>query len=405
MSNRSTSEPHAVLRTRRQEASVIAGDVFTLEWGIPSRGSGPDGSRPVFSVLGYEDALTTLHDPLTFSSRIRAEGPSRYTGMKNVSAMDGEEHRFWRGLLQPVLGRKALRHWRESVITPVAAAGLEDFAEQRTFDLQEYAHRFPIMVIYRVLGISDDLEIQRHFAKLADTTQLARPDRNSSPKQAGKAAAAAARELLDLIAPVVAERRASDSDEQDLISQLVRAEFEGRSLDDDEITNFVGSLLPAAAHTTTRTFASLMTHCLNRRLLEKLVSDRSLIATAVNETLRFDPPGMALQRISNADVTLGGVDIPEGSGIIAVVGAANRDDAAFTDPDEYDITRDERSHLAFGWGSHLCIGMHIARLELEIGLNLLFDKFPDMRLDASHAAPEVSGILERSAGAIHVQVG
>jgi cytochrome P450 len=181
-----------------------------------------------------------------------------------------------------------------------------------------------------------------------------------------------------------------------MLSALLEAEFEGRRLDDEEIVTFVRSLLPAAAHTTTRTLGNLLVHLLaDPASLAMLRADRSLVAGAANEALRHDPPGTGLQRLATHDVTIGEVTIPAGSGVNLVVGSGSRDEAVYDDPDRFDIVRRGRPVLAFGGGPHLCIGAHLARMEVECAIDALLDRCPGLRADPDVPPAAVTGITER----------
>jgi cytochrome P450 len=116
--------------------------------------------------------------------------------------------------------------------------------------------------------------------------------------------------------------------------------------------------------------------------MKRLQAEPGLIASAVEELLRYDSPVQRTGRLLYEDVTLGGKTVPKGSIAVALIGAANRDPAHFPDPDRLDITRSDNRHLAFGWGIHFCLGAPLARLEGQIAIGTLLRRFPRLALAA-----------------------
>jgi len=114
--------------------------------------------------------------------------------------------------------------------------------------------------------------------------------------------------------------------------------------------------------------------------LQELRGDVSLIPSAVEEMLRFESPIQHTARMTTEDLELGGKQIHKRQAVIAVLGAANRDPERFTDPDQFDINRQDNRHMAFGWASHFCFGAPLARLEAQIAFESLFQRMPNLRL-------------------------
>jgi cytochrome P450 len=130
--------------------------------------------------------------------------------------------------------------------------------------------------------------------------------------------------------------------------------------------------------------------------LDEVRNDRSLIAAAIEETLRWETSVTLVNRQPVVDVEIGGVTIPEGVSLLVATGSANRDGDRYDSPDEWDLHREPRPHLAFGTGHHQCLGMHLARLELRIALEEVLDRLPGLRLDPAEPVPEVRGFAFRS---------
>src|SRR5205085_7422497 len=183
----------------------------------------------------------------------------------------------------------------------------------------------------------------------------------------------------------------------DLCSGRVWAFIAVPQLTDEHIFAFLRLLLPAGAETTYRSSSNLL-FCLltDPDQLHAVRSDRALLPQAIEEGIRYEPPLLFIMRSAVTDVELGGMHIPEGSMISVCLGAANRDPSKFADPDRFDIFRDARQHLSFGFGPHMCLGMHLARMETRVALNHLFDRLPNLRLDPAADDPHVHGLMFRS---------
>ena len=124
---------------------------------------------------------------------------------------------------------------------------------------------------------------------------------------------------------------------------------------------------------------------------------------AFEEALRWEPPITTVVRVAARDCELGGVAIPAGTNVSVSVAAANRDPKRYPDPDRFDPTRKNIAHLTFGGGPHLCLGMHLARMEAAVAINALLDRLPDLRLDPSAPTPHVTGMAFRSPAALPVE--
>jgi cytochrome P450 PksS len=187
--------------------------------------------------------------------------------------------------------------------------------------------------------------------------------------------------LLRFFERLVAQRRARPQD--DLVSALVAAEQAGDRLSEDELLAMIFLLLLAGHETTVNLIASgtlaLLQHP-DQRL--RLRQDPSLIDRAVEELLRFtNPVEHGTTRFALEDVEVGGVTIPRGSRVVALLSSANRDEAVFEHPDQLDLARHPNRHLAFGLGIHYCLGAPLARLEGKIAIQALVQRFPDLALD------------------------
>jgi cytochrome P450 len=137
-------------------------------------------------------------------------------------------------------------------------------------------------------------------------------------------------------------------------------------------------------------------------LLARVRADRTLIPKVLNEGMRWETASQFLARQCAVDVEIRGVKIPAGTALSLATGSANRDEEIFENADDFDIDRPMRPNVGFGFGAHLCLGMQIAKLEMEIILNCLLDALPDLRLDPDSPAPKIVGAQLRGPRAIHV---
>lgn len=390
--------PFPLYRTMRETTPVMEGD-FLDRFGLPSQ-TGFAKPRPKFTLFRYADIMAVLRDPVTYSSSVIGEGLGQALGDRIITAMDGEEHRKIRGLLAPCFDMRLIALWGERMVEPVIR---EDFArpliergDKRAELVRDFA-AFPMRVIYQILGLPHDPEMRTRFATLALYIK------ESMAPTPSERSIVAGRELLDIVASTVRQRRAEGGEGDDMIALLLRSEFEGEMLDDEAIAHFVRMLIPAAVETTSLSFQNMMTLLLSRPELVARVRDNpALVTKVVAETMRYESPATFLARVATRDVEIAGVSIPEGAALSLAASSANRDDAAFADGDDFDIDRKMVPALGFGFGPHMCVGQHIARLELTVALKALLDMLPNLRLDPAFEPPVIRGIIKRGPQEIRV---
>lgn len=383
---------HAVYREMRMNSPVLE-ENFMARLGVPTI-AGLDASRPTFTLFKYDDVMAVMRDASNFTSGFIAEGLGAFFDGLILTAMDGDAHKNIRNLLQPVFMPETVNRWKETKIDRVIREEyIKPLVPNKGGDLMDFALYFPIRVIYSLIGFPEDRpdEIEQYAAWALAI--LAGPQVDPEKAAAARGAAMeAATALYDVVKVVVAERRASGAEGDDLISRLIRAEYEGRSLDDHEIATFVRSLLPAASETTTRTFGTLMTLLLeNPDVLERVRNDRSLVSKAIDEAVRLEPVATFKVRQAAKDMEIRGVQIPKGAMVQCIVTSANRDEDAFENGDVFDIDRRPKPSFGFGFGPHMCIGQFVAKTELNCALNAILDLMPNIRLDPSKPAPEIIG--------------
>jgi cytochrome P450 len=339
----------------------------------------------LFTVTSHELAEQVLTDNMRFSSAGYARTIGQVMG-RTILQMDATEHLRHRALVARAFRPRILDRWSDTIIGATISELIDAFAGDGHADLiPQLTFPFPVRVVARILGLPET--DWPRFLRLS--TQLIAVMRNWDR------ALAASRELRDYFGDIIAERRRNTRD--DLVSQLIEAEVDGRRLSDEEIYPFLLLLLPAGAETTYRSSSNLLFGLLSQPdQLDAVRADRGLVPQAIEEALRWETPLLTVARIATQDVELGGVSIPAGGFVAVSLGAANRDPGRYPDPDAFDIFREDKQHLSFGDGAHKCLGMHLARLETRILLNAVFDRLPGLRLDPAAEDPHIHGLLFRS---------
>jgi cytochrome P450 len=332
--------------------------------------SEPDPTRPPpVTVFGFDESVQVLRDNETYSSSVY-EGIMGLVMGRTILQMDEPEHRVHRALVSPTFRSKVLERWEGDLVQRVVDELLDDFAADGSADLvQQLTFHFPVQVIAEILGLprADFPRFQRWAIEI--TSVATNWDR----------AVAASEGLRDYFAGVVEERRARPAD--DLISDLLAVDVDGRGLDDEEIFSFLRLLLPAGVETTYRASGNLLYGLLtNPDQLRAVREDRSLLPAAFEETIRWEPPVTVILRRAMADTELAGVAVAEGADVGLLLGSANRDERKYEHPDRFDIFRESRQSLGFGFGVHVCLGMHLARMETRVAANALLDRMPDLEL-------------------------
>lgn len=317
----------------------------------------------LWMVFDYEGVKRVLTDHEAFSSR---KGPADW-----IVFTDPPRHTVLRALiskaftprsvinLEPRIGFLARELLDESI-----ERGHKDF----TMDFAtEFAVPLPMMVIAEMLGIpSAD---RAKFIRWNDVILNMSYTVPGAPggEQAWPEFKAITVEMSDYLAGILEQRRRDRTD--DLLTRLLGAEIQGERLTHPDILAFFQALLLAGSETTTNLLNSaILCFIEHPGELARLRQRPELLPSAIEEVLRFRSPLQWMFRYTMRDVVLHGQTVPAGRMILGMIGSANRDPAAFADPDRFDIARDPNPHIAFGHGIHFCIGAPLARLEARVAL-------------------------------------
>ena len=342
-------------------------------------------------VLRHENCEHVLRDDVTFSSSINAEHIGQFMG-DLIVAMDGRQHTQYRKLVSHAFRPSVLALWETTLVAPTIDRILDGIAGNGRAELvHDVTYPFPSQIICKMVGVPvEDDEQFATWAMQINTGPLA-------PEQ-GMAASAAMRAYLE---PIVEARRVHPTD--DLISELVTAEIDGERLTDEKIYGFLRLLLPAGAETTYRMMGNVLTALLTHPdAMERCRHDAEYLERVIEETLRWECSVTTVSRVATKDTEIGGCPVPAGSPVTVILGSANRDSTRYPDADVWDPDRPAQSHLAFGWGAHLCLGMHLARRELRIGVGAVVNRLRGLRLDPDMPPPTIQGEAFRGPDVLHV---
>lgn len=350
----------------------------------------PEELRPKdeWVLFGYDPLFQAFRDDRIFSSHKYDETIGLVMG-HTILAMGGKEHHDHRNLVAKAFRATALERWEPSVIGPVCDQLVDEIKNDGQADLvKAVTFEFPTRIISTLLGLPpEDLDLFRRLSL----------DLISIPTDivAGLNAAA---ELHGYFLDQVEQRRRKRTD--DIIGDLVAAEIDGEKLSDEAIIAFLRLLLPAGLETTYRSSGNLLYLLLTHpEQLALVYQDRSLIPMAIEEGLRYETPLTMVMRTTTEEVEIGGKTIPADAQIDMCIGSANRDESRWTDPNTFDIRRPRQAHIAFAGGIHMCLGMHLARLETQVMLNSLFDRVKDLAFvadDGTGLESKIVGLTFRS---------
>jgi cytochrome P450 len=329
-----------------------------------------------YAVTRYEDVQRVLSDRDVFSSargdvfeHIKANVPIP-RGM--FIAEDPPLHTVHRGVLTRVFTPKRMQAL-EGKVREFCANALDPLVELGEFDfVEDFGEQMPMRVIGMLLGIPEkDLQAVR---AQVDETHYVEPGKPKDMEGTNFV-----NESYD---EYISWREKNPSD--DLMTELLNVEFVDetgvkRKLDRPEILMFVTMIAAAGNETTNRHLAD---HPDQRR---QIYENRALVPQAIEEILRYEPPGPCISRYVARDVELHGTKVPEGSVMIAIGAAASRDESKFGDGDVFNIHRERVPHMSFGFGFHNCLGNALARVEGRVALDELLTRFPEWEVDREKA--------------------
>jgi len=373
-------DPYPIYRQLRDEAPVYRNDELGF-WAL---------SR-------HADVVAAHNDPATFlsSGGVTIEGKEK--GSPLLLVMDQPEHTWHRKIVSRVFTPRRVGDL-EPFIRARAGELLDKFSDAAEFDVvTDFSVQLPLDVISELVGIPEELRATVH--ELSDKVLARGGDGEISDEVVG-----ATIDLVVLFLDLVKDRRAHPRD--DVITLLIQTEVTDddgitRRLSDEEVAVRFQELALAGHETVAKLIPNGMVALAwfpdQRRLL---LDDPSLMRRAVDEMLRWDAPSQYQGRTAGRDVEIHGVTIPAGDRVILLTGSANHDERAYDDPERFDVHREIDHPVSFGFGIHLCLGAHLARLETQVAFEEILARFPDFAVDGEravrHAHSNVRGLSHLS---------
>jgi cytochrome P450 len=374
--------PHALLDRLRSECPVRR-----------------DPAAGLFLLTRYADVRGVLSDTSMWRGPERAEESATLTRAilnqnlegrtvpadedgAGILLMDEPDHMRIREPFAKALYKRVAKS--KPLVQQVVEEYLDKVEGRATFDaMTDFALRVPIDVIARILGVDHDhLDEFREWSEgvILVLNPFRTPEETKFCVRSGNALSAYMRDLM-------ARRRAKPED--DLVSDMMQLQAEGAELAEGEISNNLQGLLIGGNLTTTDLIGNAVWLLLkNPGELAKLKADPSLINSCVEEVLRYESPVDVTGRVAPRDMEVGGCPVKQTQALFMSLRGANRDPAAFPDPHRFDISRKDAPHVAFGGGLHLCIGSPLARLEAQVAIQMLFERYPNLHFADPDFKPE-----------------
>ncbi len=332
----------------------------------------PHTGLPITSVFRYADVQAILKDPATWSSRFPPPpgvDPENFPE-PSMLGQDPPQHTRLRGLVNQAFTPRIIRRLEPRMVD-IANELLDEALERREVDfVQALTYPLPVIIIAEIIGVPPaDREQFKEWSDEAVANlgnALFMPPPPERLQRLGKLIG----EMGSYFVRLAEERRRQPR--EDLLTGLVQAEVEGSKLTQDEMVRMLVLLLVAGNETTTTLIGNAVLELLaHPDELARLRAEPGLLESAVEEVLRYSSPVQMDPRRATRRVELHGHTIEPGQFVVSWLGSANRDEEVFADGERFDVARDDSRHLAFGYGTHYCLGANLARLEAQVALRTL----------------------------------
>lgn len=353
-----------------------------------------------WAVSRYADVDYILRNPQIFSSR---DFIANFMGDLNpvpevpwMIDLDPPVHTKIRKLVNKAFAPRLIIAL-ESRIREICIELLNDLRSRSEFDLvRDFSAPLPVIVIAELLGV--DARDRADFKRWSDAVMraTARPTHEAERAEIRRETLA----MREYLEQVIAQRRKEPR--EDLITRLVQAEEDHQTLTALEVLALSLLILVAGNETTTNLIGNTVLTLLDHPAeLVKVKANRALVPQMIEEILRYDCPVQSVARVAVRDIELAGTTIPAGANVLYLNASANRDERRYKEPDRFDVLRNPRDHLAFGYGIHYCLGAQLARLEAKVAMEaLLFEQSPFVR---TGGITSVEGIAVRGPKTLPMQ--
>ena len=335
----------------------------------------------LWSVFRYHDIRMMLRDTELFSSAVDDGLPRNTAGRSSsLSAIDPPDHTRLRAVISDAFMPRLLDTLSKGIRSIVTRLANEVLGKRAVEFVDAFSFRLPMTVTTEMLGLPHDDRAQlRRWSDALGASQFRGVGGQEIPADLAASRQKAIAELEPYFWQAIMERQSARRD--DLISMLLRAKEQGEVRSLTELVSTIGLLLIAGVQTTQHLISNAIVLLAERPEAQRRLREYpSLIPSMIEEVLRFESPVTARLRRATKDLEIGGVRIPKDATILWWISSANRDEAAFTDPDSFNPTRHPNHHLAFGHGAHFCLGASLGRMEARIALGELLARTESFRL-------------------------
>ena len=359
-----------------------------MEWGLRIQSESPiahsEAHGGFWIASRYQDVVAIMRDTKTFICSKRITLPPQSSPVPVIPLESDEpDHSWYRSVLLPFLTQKAVLQYEPQIRRMVVEA-LQPIIERGAGDaVSDFAAKIPTRAMAMVFGFTDEdaYRFDSGFSALVDAAGSGDTARQY----------AAVDSFKSFLSEKLAEGRANNSG-SGLVSAILNHNVAGRTYTEDEQLGLMWSAAGGAIDTTKLAIGHLVRELgVDRVTRQKIIDDPALIPTAVEDSLRLNAPAFMTARYVATDVSIGGVEMKAGERVLLVYGWANRDQTAFGEPNQLKLNRTPVRHLTFGHGIHLCVGMHLAKLELRIVLEELLTRVPNYELVSPDASPVLHG--------------
>ncbi|MGJ9385000.1 cytochrome P450 [Salipaludibacillus sp. CF4.18] len=334
-------------------------------------------------ITGYDEAIAILKDT-RFKNRIPLpQASKKYNDLKKIQNdmmvfKNPPDHMRLRKLVGNVFSTQVVEQYRPYIEETVIEL-IDRVQNKKSIDIvSDLAFPLTSLVIAKIVGVpeEDRNQFREWTVSLIQTIDIKR-DRNILVNGNDTAL-----KVLDYFKELIKKRKQNPKD--DLISMLIKEAEQGEKLTDEELLATCILLIIAGHETTVNLISNSMLSLLNHPdQLKKLKETPPLIKTAVEEFLRYESPTQMTARVASEDIEINNKTIREGEQVYIFIGAVNHDPKKFTNPNQLDISRNPNPHLAFGYGSHFCLGSTLARVEAQIAINVFLQRMSNIQLTAS----------------------
>ncbi|MBS7256788.1 cytochrome P450 family protein [Flavobacterium branchiicola] len=354
-----------------------------------------DDEFPVWIFSRFNDAIEVLRDPRFIKSpktlktsdnapqkgKTKRASPAYILRRFHMLANDPPDHTRLRSFAQKALTPKIVKEMRPRV-QQITNELIDKIQSDKKCDfIDDFAYQLPIIVIAELLGLpAEDREKIRNWSDILIEVQVTEKN-----KQAIEESSEA---FINYLKNIISLRRKKP--ENDLISAFLKLETTNDHLTENELYATIFLLIIAGHETTVNLISNGMHSLLSHpKQLNLLKNNPNLIHSAVEEMLRFNGPVInSTMRLASEDILIQNIEIKKGEGVLVIFLSANQDEVKFSNSLEFDITRQNNKHIAFGHGIHFCIGAPLARLECEIAINTILDRLPNIKFDSAANSPE-----------------